>query len=318
MWEVCNGSIFKVFRKEVSMNLDDYKLLKTKEIVAVLDGDEDFGDFNSRQKMSMPYLSGSAICDVGKRFGLALEYEGMKSRWSYMYDLIDLGIGSSNISDVLSYLFDESNFSKNIPSSLTNEEFKEYYKRSVESAIGRINSLLHYSGKKLVIKNNKAVLVSRNKEEIELSVKNITTINRDYIKRVAENAIDNIERSNYDSALTQARTILEETFCFVLEQRNIQANNKGNIKNLYKEVKNEYRMHIDEKADRRVKMLLSGLENIVSAVAEMRNKSSDAHGVGENRLTIDKHHARLAVNSAMTMADFILSVEKKANGKLDY
>lgn len=318
MWEVCNGSIFKAVRKEVNMNLDDYKLLKTKEIVAVLDGDEDFGDFNSRQKMSMPYLSGPTICDVGKRFGLVLEYEGMKSRRSYMYDLIDLSIGASNISDVLSYLFDESNFSKYIPSSLTNEEFKEYYKRSVESAIGRINSLLHYSGKKLVIKNNKAVLVSRNKEEIELSVKNITTINRDYIKRVAENAIDNIERSNYDSALTQARTILEETFCFVLEQRNIQANNKGNIRNLYKEVKNEYRMHIDEKADRRVKMLLSGLENIVSAVAEMRNKSSDAHGVGENRLTIDKHHARLAVNSAMTMADFILSVEKKANGKLDY
>lgn len=318
MWEVCNGSIFKVVRKEVNMNLDDYKLLKTKEIVAVLDGDEEFGDFNSRQKMSMPYLSGPAICDVGKRFGLVLEYEGMKSRRSYMYDLIDLGIGANNISDVLSYLFDESNFSRYLPSSLTSDDFKEYYKRSVESVIGRINSLLHYSGKELVIKNDKAVLVSRNKEEIELSLKNIPTINRDYIKRVAENAIDNIERSNYDSALTQARTILEETFCFVLEQRNIQANNKGDIKKLYKEVKNEYRMHFDEKADRRVKKLLSGLENIVSAVAEMRNKSSDAHGVGENRLTIDKHHARLAVNSAMTMAEFILSVEKKANGKLDY
>ena len=39
---MCDGSIFKVVRKEVNMNLDDYKLLKTKEIVAVLDGDEDF------------------------------------------------------------------------------------------------------------------------------------------------------------------------------------------------------------------------------------------------------------------------------------
>lgn len=92
MWEVCNGSIFKVFRKEVNMNLDDYKLLKTKEIVSVLDGDEEFGDFSSRQKMSMPYLSGPAICDVGKRFGLALEYEGMKSRWSYMYQKA-VGVG---------------------------------------------------------------------------------------------------------------------------------------------------------------------------------------------------------------------------------
>lgn len=50
----------------------------------------------------------------------------------------------------------------------------------------------------------------------------------------------------------------------------------------------------------------------------MRNKNSDSHGVGDRRLTIDKHHARLAVNSATTMADFILSVEKKANGEDDY
>ena len=45
----------------------------------------------------------------------------------------------------------------------------------------------------------------------------------------------------------------------------------------------------------------------------MRNKNSDAHGVGATRITIDEHHARLFANTAMTMADFILSVENKAN-----
>ncbi|MEG1726191.1 MAG: abortive infection family protein [Anaerovoracaceae bacterium] len=51
----------------------------------------------------------------------------------------------------------------------------------------------------------------------------------------------------------------------------------------------------------------------MSAIVEMRNKDSDAHGVDANRITIDEHHARLFVNSAMTMADFILSVGIKAN-----
>ena len=40
----------------------------------------------------------------------------------------------------------------------------------------------------------------------------------------------------------------------------------------------------------------------------MRNKDSDVHRVGANRIAIDEHHARLFVNAAMTMSDFILSV----------
>ena len=66
-------------------------------------------------------------------------------------------------------------------------------------------------------------------------------------------------------------------------------------------------------ADRRVNTLLSGLEKIISAVAEMRNKDGDAHGVGAARLSIEEHHARLFVNAAISMADFILSVENKQN-----
>ena len=70
-------------------------------------------------------------------------------------------------------------------------------------------------------------------------------------------------------------------------------------------------MHIDTNTDKRIKTLLSGLNIIVSAIAEMRNKDSDAHGVGARRINIDEHHARLFVNASMTMSDFILSVANK-------
>ena len=84
---------------------------------------------------------------------------------------------------------------------------------------------------------------------------------------------------------------------------------------MFKQVKTLYNMHTDPNTDRRINTLLSGLNNIVSAIAEMRNKDSDAHGVGANRISIEEHHARLFVNSAMTMADFILSAELKVNSK---
>lgn len=87
------------------------------------------------------------------------------------------------------------------------------------------------------------------------------------------------------------------------------------MSDLYKQVKDSYNMHGDANTDKRINTLLSGLEKIVSAISEMRNKDSDAHGVGASRITIDEHHARLFVNAAMAMADFILSVEKKAHAK---
>ena len=51
------------------------------------------------------------------------------------------------------------------------------------------------------------------------------------------------------------------------------------------------------------KTLISGLNSIVSAVAEMRNKDSDAHGVGASRV--------LFVNAAVSMSDFILATALK-------
>lgn len=72
-------------------------------------------------------------------------------------------------------------------------------------------------------------------------------------------------------------------------------------------------MHANQKTDQRINMLLSGLEKIISAIAEMRNKGSDAHGLGAKRINISEYHARLFVNSAVTMADFILSVSDNQN-----
>ena len=123
--------------------------------------------------------------------------------------------------------------------------------------------------------------------------------------------IRDVENGEYDSAITKSRTLLEEVFCFVIEKKQKEPSQKGDIKKLYKQVKELYNMHSDAGMDKRINELLSGLEKIIDAIAEMRNKNSDAHGVGQKRINISEHHARLFVNSAMTMADFILSVGGK-------
>ena len=47
----------------------------------------------------------------------------------------------------------------------------------------------------------------------------------------------------------------------------------------------------------------------------MRNKQGDAHGVGAARARVEDHHARLAVNVAANVADFMLSVANRAQRK---
>lgn len=136
----------------------------------------------------------------------------------------------------------------------------------------------------------------------------IKNVDYRYIREMAARANDDVENGALDSALTKARTLLEETFCHVLEKAGGQPDTSGEVGKLYHQVKTLFGMKQAPTLDKRVNGLLSGLEKILSAIAEMRNGFSDSHGVGSRRIRIAKHHARLFVNAAQTMADFILSV----------
>ena len=56
-----------------------FELLRVKSILAILDGDTDFGNLKidgeySNIKISMPYLSGPTLCNLSTRFGLPVSY----------------------------------------------------------------------------------------------------------------------------------------------------------------------------------------------------------------------------------------------------
>ena len=153
-------------------------------------------------------------------------------------------------------------------------------------------------------------IIERENNSIQLEAPAITAVNREYIASIASRANRDVDNGEYDSAITKARTLLEEVFCHAIEAKGESPSDSGEIGRLYNQVKTLYNMHQARDMDVRINMLLSGLEKILTAITQMRNESSDAHGVGAGRIRISEHHARLFVNSAITMADFILSVEK--------
>ena len=296
-----------------------FELLCTKDIIAILDGDTDFGDYELDDeriiKLHLPYRSGPDLCSISTQFGNPVTYNmnGVNlSRWKYVDDLIKYCIKQNRSSDLLKYLFDKTHFSKML-SGCCAEEIDKVHELIVKNAMEKINSILYFGGHELKLQNNEYVIIPVG-VKMEVETPSIKIIDRNYIKSISERALQDVEQGNYDSAITKSRTLLEETFCYVIEKKNEIPNTSGKIETLYKQVKTLYNMHGDASTDRRINTLLSGLEKIISSISEMRNKDSDSHGVGANRINIDEHHARLFVNASLAMSDFILSVQKKSIG----
>lgn len=296
------------------MGKSSFELLRNKEIIAILDGDKDFGEqmFDDSEvsvKIAMPYLGGADLCAISTLFGLPENYSwsgGALSRWKYLDNLLTYCIKEKKAPDLLAYLFAKDKFAKSLK-GLSPDNIDKAYASIVQKILEQINSLLYFGGHELCVVG-KSYHIKKIGAVITVEAPTVKIIDRTYIKDLSDRANKDIDENNYDSAITKARTILEETFCYVIEKKGETPSKSGDIGKLYGQVKGLYNMHADKSLDKRINTLLSGLEKIISAITEMRNKESDSHGVGNKRIGISDYHTRLFVNSAVAMADFILSV----------
>lgn len=294
----------------------NYDLLRSKDIIAILDGDSQIEEIDGI-RIAMPYLSGPMLCELSQKFGCYQEYywgnssKPNLSRWQYMDNILKYVIKENKVSQLLSYMMEKERFSDSLRKLNTVSDIEKMYKYIIQKVIDQINSILYFGGHELVIINNQFI-VKNIDEKINIDIPNINVVNRDYIKDLSERAMKDIDEGNLDSAITKSRTILEETFCYAIEIKGEEPSDNGDIGKLYKQEKDLYSMHANKDMDKRVNKLLSGLENIVQSIAEMRNNGSDSHGLGSKRVNIADYHARLAVNSSTTMAEFILSVSQNS------
>ena len=304
------------------MTTNPYEFLKQKEIIKILDGDTGFGFIScddgstdcwgmpNAVNISLPYLTGSGICDLSTHFGFPMSYEAESniSRRKYFEDMLDHFIQSNRCSELLAFLFGKSQFKEKL-SDFPPEKIDAYYNEIVKVILEKINSILHFSGHELKIIGQKFV-VQPSGTKFEVHAPTIEkTIDRPYIADITARALQDIDAGHFDSALTKSKTLLEEVFKYVIEQKGVTPPEKADIHKQYKCVRNLYNMETNKDNDKRINVLLSGLSSIVDSVSEMRNGNSDAHGLGKARpYDLKDYHARLLVNASMILADFILAV----------
>jgi hypothetical protein len=120
-----------------------------------------------------------------------------------------------------------------------------------------------------------------------------------------EKAKAKIEAGDNAGAITSAYTLVEAFLKAILAKGDILFNrDEGDIRKLYKLASGPLHLNPDgEQLESYLKSILQGLKGQLSGLYELANKASDRHA---RRYNPAKHHAKLAVNAAFTLCEFLL------------
>lgn len=128
-----------------------------------------------------------------------------------------------------------------------------------------------------------------------------------YVRELSEKAEQRLANSDLEGAITLSRTLVEA----VLGQLELRLTGDkqtyaGNLQRQYKEVAKILRIDDkDDQVDEGFKQIARGLVQIVNGLATIRNMTSDGHA---RHVKPQARHARVAVNSAKTVASFLVEV----------
>lgn len=247
----------------------------------------------------LPYKSGPKLVDFFVEFGADDQYgEGFPSRWKYTEDKVREFNGSIALEQIIEELLD--------PRDLMESRIE------ADESVQTINDYLRFDGYELKkvgefykVHDSKGILVEPE------AVKGLT---HEFIHEQIQKCHSKIDQSDYNGAITNARSLVEAVLIEIIENfEGREIKNDGNLDNLYKRVKKILNLTVDpDILPPTVIQILSGLESISSGLAGLSNNSGDRHA---NKFKTLKHHARLAVNSAMTFVDFLLDSREYQNKK---
>ncbi|MGG0644738.1 abortive infection family protein [Sporosarcina gallistercoris] len=118
-----------------------------------------------------------------------------------------------------------------------------------------------------------------------------------------------IERTVNDpeGAITIARTLLEEIFKYILVNTKTSYSQDADLPSLYKLVRNLLNLSPEQHTEEIFKQILGGCNSVVVGLGSLRSKHGDAHGKTPYSVRPERRHAKLAVNLAGAMGEFIMN-----------
>jgi hypothetical protein len=113
-----------------------------------------------------------------------------------------------------------------------------------------------------------------------------------------------------EGTITAARSLIESTCKYILDDLNIEYSTSAELPELYKKTAKALTLGPDQHKEEVFKQILGGCHSIVNGLAGLRNAFGDAHGKSEKTPSPTERHADLAVNSAGTIATFLITTHE--------
>ncbi|MGE7952489.1 abortive infection family protein [Lysinibacillus xylanilyticus] len=158
---------------------------------------------------------------------------------------------------------------------------------------------------KIIRNGNKFSLDGLLSSKVIVKEKHLEIISTEFLKEQIDKCEKKLSEKDFDGAITNARALVEEVLLEIEERLTGQREkNGGDISALYNRIKKL--INFDPGQDGlndSLRQILSGLNSIVLGIGRLRTKASDSHA---REYKPNEHHARLAVNSAMTFTSFII------------
>ncbi|MDK1329128.1 abortive infection family protein [Arthrobacter sp. zg-Y1143] len=183
--------------------------------------------------------------------------------------------------------------------------------------VGIYNNILHDNGFHLVADGE-------SKGQPVYKVKSLSSFHGDIPTAIAHQPLltdsgvlhEHLDRINKSiardpaSAISSSKELLESLFKLILDQEGVEYPHKDDVPDLYKKVGETLRINAasvegSSKASQTIQKIFRTLTTTVQAIAELRNEIGTGHGRTTASIATETH-ARLALNSTVTIAEFLL------------
>lgn len=250
-----------------------------------------------------PRRSGPQLIDFFREFGERDLYgPGFPSRHAYTIEKLSKFNGSEAMKKIVSKTFD----------------FFHEEKFHPEAVADQFNNLLHRDGYRLALEYASGFMQGDRYTEVNpyfdikllekksIKPERLVSIDHEAIAEQIAKANSRIRDGDYSGAITSVYTLVEQLLkVLIREILDTKAHEEqGDIRTLYQLVRDP--LNLNPAADniaKPLKPILDGLQKLISGLYEISNKAGDRHAT---RYKASEHHAKLAVNSAFTLCEFLI------------
>jgi hypothetical protein len=246
-----------------------------------------------------PYRSGPQLVNFFNQFGAREVYPtggGFPTRRIYARDKLRELNGQASLKQAIVAAMDP----------------RAFLKANIEAApvIQKLNEHLKYDGFELVVDGLTYKMREFGAGSVKLTAPakvshELTQLAIDDNIRKCE---DKLADGDYSGAITNARSLVESVLIGIEKDADAAAPDyDGNLQGLYKRVQKLLNLEPDRKdVSDSLRQILSGLVSVIGGLAGVRNKMGDAHATSYRP---SRHHAKLAVYTAVTLADFLFETK---------